>query len=135
MESSLFWLLNVLTECSPVEISQVLLNLMTNSVDAIAENRPNNPYIKLSNRFEGQLLKISIEDNGPGIPNELVSKVMDPFFTTKKVGMGTGLGLSIIGKIVENHGGSFELESNQSPTRFTITIPSQASEETPEETA
>lgn len=116
--------------CRDVEISQILINLLNNSIDAFAESKEiKNPYIKISNRFHREYVEIEIEDNGPGIPKELVHKVMEPFFTTKKIGVGTGLGLSIIGKIVENHQGKFELISSQSPTRFVISLPLEQSKQ------
>jgi signal transduction histidine kinase len=67
---------------------------------------------------------VEIADNGKGIPPEIMSKIFDPFFTTKAVGKGTGLGLSISYKIIEQHGGSINVDSTMGKgTRFTIVLP------------
>ena len=67
---------------------------------------------------------ISMRDNGPGIPAEVLPRIFDPFFTTKDVGEGSGLGLSIVHGIVERHGGSIEVDSKVGQgTTFTVTLP------------
>ena len=69
-------------------------------------------------------LTLSVNDNGHGIPPEIMSKIFDPFFTTKAVGKGTGLGLSISYKIIEQHGGKISVDSRVGKgTRFTIILP------------
>ena len=68
---------------------------------------------------------IAITDSGLGIPEEIRAKLMQPFFTTKAVGKGTGLGLSISRKIVEAHGGTFEIDASAKNTRFVIKLPMQ----------
>ncbi|MCK5209756.1 MAG: phosphate starvation-inducible protein PsiE, partial [Cyclobacteriaceae bacterium] len=69
-------------------------------------------------------VKISIKDNGKGIPKKDKNKIFDPFFTTKKIGQGIGLGLSISHRIIKDHGGTISVVSNQKKeTRFDIIIP------------
>jgi signal transduction histidine kinase len=67
---------------------------------------------------------IDVEDNGSGIPPEVLPKIFDPFFTTKEVGKGTGLGLSISYKIIQQHGGRISVDSTPGVgTRFTVVLP------------
>src|SRR5262252_2469753 len=83
--------------CSPAQINQVLLNLINNAAQAIESERG---LIRLTTRRE---------DNGKGIPPDVLARIFDPFFTTKEPGKGTGLGLSISHRIVEQHGGSISV--------------------------
>lgn len=92
----------------PGHIQQVIMNLVQNSVDAVAGR--DDATVVLDLRTEGNRAVLTVCDNGPGIPDEISSKVFDPFFTTKEVGEGTGLGLSISHKIAEEHGGALTLE-------------------------
>jgi two-component system NtrC family sensor kinase len=67
---------------------------------------------------------VTFRDNGPGIPDHVVSKIFDPFFTTKKVGDGTGLGLSIVHGIIERHGGEIRVETQLGAgTTFVVELP------------
>ena len=94
-------------------LQQLLLNLLTNALDAIegaGEVRLAANTVAIG-RGQQQFLQISVADNGCGIPQEDLSKVFDPFFTTKEVGKGTGLGLPICQSIVEQHGGTIEIKS------------------------
>jgi signal transduction histidine kinase len=77
-------------------------------------------------RGKGGYFKISIQDNGPGIPDEIKDKILQPFFTTKKGTEGTGLGLSITHDIIKVHGGSLSIESDSNGSIFTITIPTNS---------
>jgi PAS domain S-box-containing protein len=108
-------------ECRPIQISQVLINLLNNSYDAI-ENL-DHKWISLEAQARGGRVEIIVTDSGPGIPREVAEKIMQPFFTTKEVGKGTGLGLSISKGIIESHGGTLELDNSASQTRFVITLP------------
>lgn len=107
--------------CRPAEISQVLLNLVGNALDAI-ETLPEK-WVKLQVQEKEGLVEISVEDSGAGIPTEIRTKILDPFFTTKELGKGTGLGLSISKSIVEGHGGRLTLDESASHTRFVIRLP------------
>ena len=73
----------------------------------------------LSNKFA----KICIIDNGSGIPPEILSRIYDPFFTTKKVGDGTGIGLDTVSRIVKHHNGEIKVDSKPGKTTFSICIP------------
>ena len=109
-------------QLDPQRIEQVILNLVTNARDAV-EGRPD-PRIVIGAERDGERLRIFVDDNGPGIPDDIRDKVLDPFFSTKPVGKGTGLGLSISHGIVENHNGEIQVENIPSGgARFTIWLP------------
>lgn len=96
------------------QLEQVFLNLISNARDALDESDgPKELVIKTfcEERDGRKWVVASVKDTGPGIPPEIMDKVMEPFFTTKPVGRGTGLGLSLCFKIVEDHGGILELRS------------------------
>jgi C4-dicarboxylate-specific signal transduction histidine kinase len=116
----------VLIDCKPTEISQVLINLINNSFDAIVAQ--NNPWIKIKCLANKGFVDISVTDSGAGIPKEIANKIMNPFFTTKEIGKGTGLGLSIASTIVANHRGKLWLDRSHTNTRFVITLPTAQSQ-------
>ncbi|HYB13696.1 MAG TPA: ATP-binding protein [Myxococcota bacterium] len=93
--------------CAPQEIQQVLLNLVLNARQAIETEGT----IRVVVRPEGDQVLLCVEDDGCGIPEQLIDRIFDPFFTTKSVGEGTGLGLAISYEIVRRHGGEIEVES------------------------
>jgi len=114
-------------ECRPTQLSQVILNLLSNSYDAISQN--SEKWIEIRVKDAGETVKISILDSGSGIPEEVANQVMQPFFTTKEFGAGTGLGLSISKGINDSHGGSFYLDSNTTKnTCFVIEVPKRQAE-------
>jgi C4-dicarboxylate-specific signal transduction histidine kinase len=88
---------------NPIQLEQVLINLLTNARDALADAERR--AVQISSFAEGETVRITVADTGPGIPPEIAPRVFDPFFTTKEVGGGTGLGLSITYSIVKEHGG------------------------------
>ncbi len=91
-------------------LQQVVLNLVTNAAQAVAENpRERAREISVSTWYDGQV-HLRVADTGPGIPDEVLQSVFTPFFTTKEPGKGTGLGLSITYSIVESHGGQITIE-------------------------
>ena len=108
--------------CSPSQVNQVLLNLITNSAQAMDKPRGR---ISVTTRPAGTTaVVIEVEDNGKGIAAEALPRVFDPFYTTKEVGKGTGLGLSIAYKIVTQHGGRIEIRSTLGVGTFvTVTLP------------
>ncbi len=116
--------------CSPVQISQALLNLLNNAFDAVLEAEPPR-WIEL--RFErvAGRVRILVLDSGSGIPAEIVDKVMMPFYTTKEVGKGTGLGLSIAKTLVEANQGHLRYELEHGHTCFSLEFPEYTSIETP----
>lgn len=103
------------------QLEQVLLNLLHNAHDAILEKT--NKWVEVRVSQSQDKFSIAVTDCGTGIPDEVVEKMMQPFFTTKEVGKGTGLGLSISKGIIEGHGGEFTYDKTCQNTRFNITIP------------
>jgi two-component system NtrC family sensor kinase len=104
------------------QLQQVFLNILNNAIDAIAKEGEIN--IKSKHIAKNNEIRIEINDNGPGIPKDVVTKIFDPFFTTKEVGKGTGLGLSISYSIVEKLGGRMMVASEEGKgTTFTIYLP------------
>ena len=108
--------------CREVQIAQVLLNLLQNAFDAVADE-PGERWVRLDVTVRENALLFSVTDSGPGVPAELKSKIMEPFFTTKNVGKGTGLGLSLSTTIAEEHGGKLELADEGGHTCFCLTLP------------
>lgn len=106
--------------CQPTQISQVLVNLLNNACDAVA-NLPEK-WISLSWRVMGDRLRIAVTDSGSGIPTEIAEKIFLPFFTTKPAGKGTGIGLSVSYGIIENHSGSIELNLMSKNTQFVVEL-------------
>jgi signal transduction histidine kinase len=94
-------------ECHPDQINQVIMNLLVNAGQAIEGEGE----VHIRTRADGEQVVVELEDSGKGIPPENLARIFDPGFTTKGVGVGTGLGLSIVHGIVEEHGGSLEVES------------------------
>jgi signal transduction histidine kinase len=106
--------------CAPQELKQVFLNLIVNAGQAVGSGGS----IRVSTSRVGSDVDVCIEDDGPGIPPEIIDRIFDPFFTTKPVGDGTGLGLGIAYRIVRNHGGDIRVDSEPSSgTRFHVTLP------------
>jgi signal transduction histidine kinase len=105
--------------CHPNQLNQVFMNILANAAQAI----PGTGVIGIRTWRDGDFVKIAISDTGVGVPRENLSKIFDPGFTTKGVGLGTGLGLSICYKITEDHGGAIEVDSSNSGTTFTIILP------------
>lgn len=104
-----------------IQLEQVLLNLLNNSFDAI-EFLPDK-WIEMSVHDKGRMTQIYFKDSGSGIPPEVASRIMEPFYTTKDVGKGTGLGLALARGIVEKHGGSLTYVSNVRHTTFLLELP------------
>jgi two-component system NtrC family sensor kinase len=106
--------------CSAGRLTQVLMNLIANAVDAIAGEGK----IVITTSQTRDVFVISIRDTGAGIPEAVRSKIFDPFFTTKPIGQGTGLGLAISYGIVQDHGGSIEVRSEETMgAEFIVKIP------------
>lgn len=110
------------TSLDPYQMQQVFINLINNAHHALIEK--GGGRLKITSRSTGDNIIVDFIDNGLGIPEDIRRKIFDPFFTTKKTGKGTGLGLSICYGIVNEHGGTIEVESNPDQgTCFSIKLP------------
>lgn len=112
-------------ECYPGKLNQVIMNITNNAIQALHEHvHDKRGQITIQTRALADTIRISISDNGPGIPESIRSKIFEPFFTTKAVGQGTGLGLSIVYSIIESHKGQINVFSNPGEgTTFEIDLP------------
>jgi two-component system NtrC family sensor kinase len=108
--------------CFPQQLNQVFMNLLVNAVQAIE----NQGEIRVRTWQEGTSVYASVSDTGCGIPDHVLSKIFEPFYTTKEVGKGTGLGLSITYDIIKKHQGEIFVESRPGEgSTFTIRLPIQ----------
>jgi len=115
----------------PGQIDQVFMNLITNAAQAIGD-RERGGTIHIAAAAHDREVEITISDDGPGIPPEVIPRIFDPFFTTKDVGEGSGLGLSIVHGIVDRHGGRIEVRSRLGEgTTFRIVLPVDAAPRPP----
>lgn len=112
---------NYTVDCRPSEISQILLNLLNNSFDAICDLPEK--WVKIEVTRNIDFIYISVTDSGSGIPMEVQEKMMQPFFTTKDIGKGTGLGLSISTGLIKKHKGTLQIDNNCPNTRIILTLP------------
>ena len=119
-----------LVPCYPAKINQVLMNILSNSIDAIeekGEEAGENHVIIKTYTEEDKIFRfvvVEVRDSGKGVPEAMMKKVFDPFFTTKPVGKGLGLGLSISNNIIREHGGKIELTNNNGGgVTFKISLP------------
>lgn len=117
---------NPLIYCNAIQIEQVIMNLISNSMDAIQDLQEK--WVEVAVESQSELIQIRITDSGPGIDANIVEKMMQPFFTTKEVGKGTGLGLSIASGIITKHGANFRYETNNGHTSFVIEFNKQNNE-------
>lgn len=116
----------------PQDIGRVILNLITNAFYAVTEKKKADisdstfdPSVTVTTRRVNNKVEIKVRDNGNGIPDKIIDKIFQPFFTTKPTGQGTGLGLSLSYDIVtKGHGGEFKVESIEGEyTEFTVSLP------------
>ena len=105
----------------PLALARVLRNLCGNAMDAM----PAGGTLKLSTRSrEPGWVELTVADSGPGIPQELLARILEPFFTTKEPGKGTGLGLAIVDTIIRAHGGRLEIHSRPGAgARIQVSLP------------
>jgi two-component system, NtrC family, sensor kinase len=116
-----------LAPCDAPKLQQVLMNLILNARDAM----PRGGKLEISTGADEDSVVISVRDSGLGIAPEHLSKIYDPFFTTKQIGKGTGLGLAVSYGIIRDHGGHINVESKLGEgTRFQITLPLAATRQT-----
>lgn len=115
-------------ECYPSKLGQVLMNIVVNACDAIAEQQKQEPSlmgrVKIETHVQNDILALTVSDNGCGMTEEVQAKVFEPFYTTKEVGIGTGLGMAISYSVMEEHGGTMSVDSvSGQGTRFTLNFP------------
>lgn len=110
--------------CRPPRVSQVLMNLLANAMEAIEVSGD----VWVETQVRGGLVEVTIRDNGPGMSREVQSHIFQPFFTTKAAGIGTGLGLSIVSGIIKEHQGEIKVETELGKgTTFRVLLPIRAS--------
>jgi signal transduction histidine kinase len=116
----------------PQDIGRVLLNLYNNAFYVVGERAAScelrgvryEPVVSVSTKKLGERVEIRVGDNGGGIPQNIVDKIFQPFFTTKPTGQGTGLGLSLAYDIVKAHGGEITVRSEEGNfSEFTVVLP------------
>ncbi|WP_437955528.1 chemotaxis protein CheB [Sorangium sp. So ce119] len=112
---------DLVIDCYPVQIVQILINLLNNAVDAISSLRER--WIRIEARSSDDLVYVRVIDSGKGIDPALAEKIMTPFFTTKKEEHGTGLGLSLSRNIAQHHGGDLRLVMDHKNTCFELELP------------
>lgn len=116
-------------EVVPQDIGRVLLNLYNNAFYAVKEKKKQRgeafePLVSVTTRKIGDTAEIAVHDNGTGIPQKVMDKIFNPFFTTKPTGQGTGLGLSISYDIIKAHGGELKVETKEGEfAKFIIRLP------------
>jgi len=110
----------------PGKLSQVFVNILGNAIDAIhsVEKSTKKHTISITTNEIDGIIAIEFSDTGNGIPDKVLSKIFDPFYTTKEVGKGTGLGMSIATSIIEEHNGKISAKNNtDSGATFKIQMP------------
>jgi signal transduction histidine kinase len=108
--------------CYPSFVSQVLLNLLNNAIDALENSEFKRIEVKAF--VEKNWIHILVSDSGSGVSKDIESKIFDPFFTTKSFGKGTGLGLSISKGLIEVHEGELLYLRGDKLTSFVVKLPS-----------
>jgi C4-dicarboxylate-specific signal transduction histidine kinase len=111
---------------SPDSLKQVLLNLVQNAREAQRAASTANPRVDVSVRRAAEGVEIAVEDNGPGVPQELRNRIFDPFFTTKSAVDGVGLGLFVAEGLVRSAGGRLTLDRPTVGARFVVELPKAA---------
>ncbi len=107
--------------CRPVQIEQVLLNLLNNALQAVSQL--SEKWVRVKIYSDNKILKVSVTDSGRGILPDFHEKIFQPFFTTIEAGKGTGLGLSVSRGIVERHGGRIYIEPSCPNTQIVVELP------------
>lgn len=105
----------------PGEMNQVWTNIIDNAIDAMEVNGKG--QLTITTTHDDRFLKVSIKDDGPGIPEDLKQNIFAPFFTTKEMGKGSGLGLDVVSRIMIQHNGEVKVKSEPGATEFEICLP------------
>lgn len=103
------------------ELNQVWINLIDNALDAVATGG----HIAVTARGESHRVIVEITDDGPGIPAEILGRIVGPFFTTRGVGHGAGLGFDIVRRLVQRQDGAIDVESRPGQTTFRVVLPAE----------
>lgn len=103
------------------ELNQVWTNIIDNAIDAM-ENT-DGAELQIETQKDKEFIRTLIRDNGPGIPEDVIQKIWDPFYTTKDIGKGTGLGLDVVKNIIARHNGSIKVKSESGKTEFEVCLP------------
>jgi PAS domain S-box-containing protein len=109
--------------CRETQIGQIVTNLLNNAFDAIVHAKSVERWVSLTVTPTGEGVQIAVTDSGPGIEEHLKKHLMEPFFTTKEVGLGMGVGLSLSRAIAQDHGGSLTLSNESERTCFELYLP------------
>lgn len=113
----------------PGQIQQVFMNLLINACQAVTTRGT----VRIASESNGVNVTIRVSDTGPGIPEDVLPRIFEPYFTTKTAADGTGLGLPITKRIIEKHGGSLEVASGPEGTTFTVVLPIEGPDEPPDD--
>jgi signal transduction histidine kinase len=105
----------------PGELNQVWTNIIDNAIDAMEINGKGT--LEITTSHDAKFARITIKDDGPGIPEDIKQKIFAPFFTTKELGKGTGLGLDVVSRIMLQHTGEVKVKSEAGATEFEICLP------------
>ncbi len=117
-------------EVDAVRVEQALINLLRNAVQSTPGGN-----VRISWQRDRQYITFRVDDDGPGVGNEIRSKIFEPFFTTKPVGKGTGLGLSVVQTVAEEHGGMIDVEDSESGGAcFKLSLPLDPQKRSPNDT-
>ena len=120
---------NITTVGYPNEFSQVILNILSNAKDALREKKQEHKIVMISTFLKENHAFVTIEDNAGGIPEKIINKIFDPYFTTKDEGQGTGIGLYMSKTIIENNmNGEISVQNNKEGARFTIKLKKTSSQ-------
>jgi signal transduction histidine kinase len=113
----------------PQDIGRVLLNLYNNAFYSVREKKKQlngsyEPEVRVTTKRNGDKVELTVKDNGTGIPQRVLDKIFQPFFTTKPSGQGTGLGLSLSYDVIKAHGGDIKVETKEGEfAEFVIQLP------------
>ncbi len=112
---------SLVVECRPIQIGQVMLNLLNNAFEAVQSQ--SQKWVRIEVTDSGDYVEIAISDSGPGLPAEIREHLAEPYYTSKPAGKGTGVGLTASKRIIEAHRGTLQLDRNSTATRFVIRLP------------
>ncbi len=115
----------IIFEAKPVQIGQILTNLINNAVDAVLSGSQEKPWIRVETELEFDTLRIAVSDSGPRILPEVMTRIFTPFFTTKAPGKGSGLGLTLSRTFAAQHHGSLFFDPKSEHTRVVLELPIQ----------